>query len=241
MGVGEMKATSLLSTVCIVVTLVLVPICKVNAQFLFYARVDYEAGLEPWSVAVGDFDGDGNQDLAVANSGSDTVSILLGNGDRSFQEAVDYGAGDYPNSVDVGDFNEDGHQDLAVANNASDDVSILINLTGSQCWDSDGDGYEDVTCGGDDCDDTNPNVNPGADEICDNGLDDDCDRLGDAWDTDCCDDADGDHFTDEACGGADCDDTEPLTSPGMQEIQGDGIDNDCDGQIDEACFIGTVM
>ena len=71
-------------------------------------------------------------------------------------------------------------------------------------------------------------------------MDNDCDGLGDAWDTGCCVDADGDHFTDEACGGADCDDDDPAISPGHLEDRGDGVDNDCDGLVDEPCFIGSV-
>ena len=123
---------------------------------------------------------------------------------------------------------------------------VLVNMSDSDCRDADGDGFEDTACGGSDCDDMNPAVNPGVtegppgDPTCSDMLDNDCDRLGDAWDTDCCDDADGDLFTDEACGGADCDDTDPHTNPGMKEIPGDGIDNDCDGKIDEACFFGVV-
>lgn len=53
------------------------------------------------------------------------------------------------------------------------------------CWDIDGDGFEDEVCGGDDCDDSDPDVNPGADEICTGGVDEDCDGLVDDEDPDC--------------------------------------------------------
>jgi len=77
-------------------------------------------------VSVGDFNGDGRQDLAVANLGSDDVSILLGNGDGTFETAVNFGAGGQPISVGAEDFNGDGKPDLAVANSSSADVSILL-------------------------------------------------------------------------------------------------------------------
>jgi len=86
-------------------------------------------GEAPSSVAVGDFNGDGAEDLAVANGYSDTVSVLLGNGDGSFQAARNFAAGRLPSSVAVGDFNGDGLPDLAVANLGSNNVSILINNT----------------------------------------------------------------------------------------------------------------
>ena len=70
----------------------------------------------PFSVAVGDFNGDGKQDLAVANDGSDNVSILLGDGAGNFSAPTNFAVGDGPVSVAVGDFNGDGKQDLAVAN-----------------------------------------------------------------------------------------------------------------------------
>ena len=57
---------------------------------------NYGAGHEPVSVAVGDFNGDGKLDLAVANYESNNVSMLLGNGDGTFQAAVNYGAGTEP-------------------------------------------------------------------------------------------------------------------------------------------------
>ncbi len=79
-----------------------------------------------YSVAVGDFNGDGKLDLATANYGSNNVSILLGNGDGTFQAAVNYGAGSYPISITVGDFNGDGKLDLATANYGSNNISILL-------------------------------------------------------------------------------------------------------------------
>jgi len=87
----------------------------------------YAAGTHPSSVAVGDFNGDGYLDLAVANYGSNNVSVLLGNGDGSFQGAVNYPAGTQPRSVAVGDLNGDGTLDLAVADyGGSTNVSVLL-------------------------------------------------------------------------------------------------------------------
>jgi hypothetical protein len=82
-------------------------------------------------VAVGDFDGDGKSDLAVANQSSNNVSILVGNGNGTFAPAVSYGAGSGPQSVAVGDFNGDGKSDLAVANFVSNNVSILLGKSGN--------------------------------------------------------------------------------------------------------------
>ncbi|MGC2422757.1 MAG: FG-GAP-like repeat-containing protein [Nitrospirota bacterium] len=80
----------------------------------------------PWSVAVGDFNGDGKLDLSVTNYNDNTVSILLGNGDGTFLIFNSNTTGNYPTSVTVGDFNGDGKLDLAVANYGSNTVSILL-------------------------------------------------------------------------------------------------------------------
>src|SRR5438034_5569669 len=80
----------------------------------FITRVDYAAGTNPASVAVGDFNRDGVPDVAAANYGSNTVSVLLGNGDGTFQPARTLAADANPEFVAVGDFNRYGVPDLAV-------------------------------------------------------------------------------------------------------------------------------
>jgi hypothetical protein len=105
-----------------------------NGDGTFGAAIQYGAGISPTAVAIGDFNGDGKQDLAVTNAGTpgvnSTVSVLLGNGDGTFQPAVSYNVQVDPTSVTVGDFNGDGNPDLAVANAGSKggqgSVSVLL-------------------------------------------------------------------------------------------------------------------
>jgi hypothetical protein len=89
----------------------------------FLPAQTYAAGSYAYAVAVGDFNGDGIPDLAVAAA---TVRVLLGKGDGTFQTTnVSYIAGIHTSSVAVGDFNGDGKPDLAVSNFYG--VSILLN------------------------------------------------------------------------------------------------------------------
>ncbi len=88
--------------------------------------LSFDAGSHPYSVAIGDLNGDGKPDLAVANASSNTVSVLLGNGNGTFGAKTDYGTGSYPYSVAIGDLSGDGKPDLAVANNYSNTVSVLL-------------------------------------------------------------------------------------------------------------------
>ena len=62
----------------------------------------------------------------MANAHSNNVSVLLGNGDGTFQAAHNFNAGSIPASVAVGDFNGDGVLDLAVAIEDSNNASVLL-------------------------------------------------------------------------------------------------------------------
>ena len=78
-------------------------------------------------MVVGDFTGDGRLDIAVANHDSNTVGVLLGNGNGGFTPAVTYATGGSgPTSIVAGDFNGDGKLDLAVTNADSNTVGLLL-------------------------------------------------------------------------------------------------------------------
>lgn len=88
--------------------------------------VAYQAGNGPIAVTSEDFDGDGELDFAVANSGDNNISIRLGVGDGTFGPAVEFAAGSYPFSITSGDFNGDGKPDLAVSNAGGNDISVIL-------------------------------------------------------------------------------------------------------------------
>jgi len=101
-------------------------------QFVPAPGSPFAVGSEPVSVAVGDFNGDSVTDLAVANSGDNTVTVLLGIGTGGFTAGPGpYKVGSGPDSVAVADFNGDGNPDLAVANFVDSTVTVLLgNGTG---------------------------------------------------------------------------------------------------------------
>jgi len=85
-------------------------------------------GNAPYAVAVADLNGDGKLDLAIANNGDGTVSVLLGNGDGTFASASGspFPVGTGPSSIAVGDFNGSGRLGLAVTNWQGNTLSILV-------------------------------------------------------------------------------------------------------------------
>ena len=74
-----------------------------------------------------DVNGDGALDLIVANSGSNSISILPGTGTGTFQAASDHATGNAPFWISPGDFNGDGKVDLAVSNDGDSTVTVFLN------------------------------------------------------------------------------------------------------------------
>src|SRR6266699_280774 len=106
-----------------------------NGDGTFQAAQSLPVGINPWYFAVGDFNSDGMLDLAVADYGcsqechpspSNTVLVLLGNGDGTFRPAPNLTVGNGPAGVAVADLNGDGKPDLVVANFDDNTLSVLL-------------------------------------------------------------------------------------------------------------------
>ncbi len=220
-----------------------------------------------------DADGDTYGNASVTqNSCTQPAGFVLDNTDLN-----DSDANSYPNATEICDgLDNDG--DGQVDGLMSFNCGVGEVCENGSCvsetiyyFDADGDGYGDgsnpITAGSTaptgyvsiagDCDDTNPSVNPGANDIVDSYLDENCDgatTLSAYLDADndgygdysnvivfeCflpCDDATqiNNMPTGYVLDNTDCDDTNPNINPGATDICGDGLDNDCNGLLDENC------
>jgi hypothetical protein len=91
------------------------------------ANGNYNTGEFLEGIAIADFDGDNDPDLAVPNIGPDNVSVLLNNEDGTFAAAANYGVGDEPMVIAIGDLDGDTDADVAATNFSSHNVSVLLN------------------------------------------------------------------------------------------------------------------
>lgn len=119
-GTGQVTVQTLgcSGTCTLVSNVVYVPVGAATSG-INVATLSSTVGAQPFQLSEGDFNGDGKLDLAVANLGADTVSILLGNGDGTFQAQTTISTLSEPFGIAVGDLNGDGVEDLVIGNDTS--------------------------------------------------------------------------------------------------------------------------
>ncbi len=100
----------------------------------FAPKIDYNAGPGPKRISIGDMNGDGKLDLAIAND-QNTISVLINAGSGVFSTKVDYNVGLYPSDISIKDLNGDNWPDIVVANLGDMTISVLTN-TGSGVFDT---------------------------------------------------------------------------------------------------------
>jgi hypothetical protein len=101
-----------------------------NGMFADEVRAPTGLNTGPYSVTVADFNLDGVPDLVTANFMSGTASVLIGNGDGTYEPPINAGpTGTFSYGIAAGDFNGDGKPDLATANAVSNDMTVKISTS----------------------------------------------------------------------------------------------------------------
>src|SRR5258705_297409 len=99
-----------------------------NGDGTFHMGAQFGAGPQPIFISIGDLDGDGLPDLAVAMVEAVPINVFLGNGDGTFRGLRTYTTGEADASLAIADLDGDGMVDLAVANPVDQTLSILIQV-----------------------------------------------------------------------------------------------------------------
>ncbi len=96
------------------------------SQGNFSGNSQIAAGPNQNNIALGDFNNDGKQDMAMAHEGFNTLSIRMGDGHGGFSGNTEIAVSSHPYSLAIGDFNNDGKQDIANTNQGNDRVTVLL-------------------------------------------------------------------------------------------------------------------
>jgi len=127
---SDKLSTGALMAVATIFLLLAVGGCSKQDPFippdLFYYFASYKVGKNPTTVNPLDVNQDGITDLVTTNIGSDSLSVLLGNGDGTFHDQIQLHVCREPRSMAVGLFNRDQYPDVVLACSGSDEIAVLF-------------------------------------------------------------------------------------------------------------------